>query len=202
MKQMDTKEQFFKELTNGISLSVQDLNYFSDLFSAKQYCEKNYFIRVNSLTNSCGFVYNGIMRSYISDNEGKEANLRFIQKYGFISGSFAKGASSSMNIQSLIDSEVFIANWNSVSDFLKSHKTLRIFFNDLLASGHQNIIQRLSVYLRNDAKERYELFLHEYPNLINQIPHYHVANFLGITPIQLSRIRQKIAQPKTDINKC
>ena len=128
--------------------------------------------------------------------------MRFIQQHGFISGSFAKGAMSSMNIQSLVDCDVYIANWDSISDFLKSHKIIMKFFNNLLASGHQSIVQRLSTYLRNNGKQRYELFLHEYPNLINQIPHYQVANFLGITTVQLSRVRHKIAQEKSDNNKC
>lgn len=190
---MDTKEQFFKELTTDLSLSLQDLNDFSELFIEKKYSASDYFVQLGELTRSCGFVKNGIMRAFIPDSEGNEANLRFIQQHKFISGSFAKGAMSSMNIQSLVDCDVYIANWDSISEFLKSHKMLMKFFNNLLASGHQSIVQRLSTYLRNDAKQRYELFLNEYPNLINQIPHYHVANFLGITTVQLSRIRQKIA---------
>ena len=193
---MDTKEQFFKELTSDLSLSIQDLNDFSELFVMSKYSASDYFVQLGELTRTCGFVKNGIMRAYISDSEGEEANLRFIQKYGFISGSFAKGATSSMNIQSLVDCEIYIANWDSISEFLKSHKILIKFFNTLLASGHQSIVQRLSTYLRNNAKLRYELFLKEYPNLINQIPHYHVANFIGITTVQLSRIRQKIAHEK------
>lgn len=199
---MATKELFFKELTNDFPLSPKDLNGFSELFTEKQYSTSDYFIKLGELTRSCGFVKNGIMRAYIPDSEGNEANLRFIQKPGFISGNFAKGAASSMNIQCLTDCDVYIANWDSVSEFLKSHKILIKFFNNLLASGHHSIIQRLSTYLRNNAKQRYELFLHEYPNLINQIPHYHVANFLGITTVQLSRIRQKIVREKSDINKC
>jgi CRP-like cAMP-binding protein len=193
---MDTKEQFFKELTSDLSLSIQDLNDFSELFVMSKYSASDYFVQLGELTRTCGFVKNGIMRAYISDSEGEEANLRFILKYGFISGSFAKGATSSMNIQSLVDCEIYIANWDSISEFLKSHKILIKFFNTLLASGHQSIVQRLSTYLRNNAKQRYELFLKEYPNLINQIPHYHVANFIGITTVQLSRIRQKIAHEK------
>lgn len=191
---MNNKELFFNELTTGLSLPIQVLYDFYELFIEKHYSSSDYFVKLGELTCTCGFVKNGIMRAYICDSGGEEANLRFIQKHGFISGSFAKGATSSMNIQSLVDCDVYIANWNSISEFLKSHKVLMKFFNNLLASGHQSIVQRLSNYLRNNAQQRYELFLKEYPNLINQIPHYHVANFLGITTVQLSRIRQKITR--------
>ncbi len=199
---MNTKELFFQELTADLSLSFQDLIGFSELFKEKHYSSSDYFVKVGEMTRFCGFVKNGIMRAYISDIEGEEANLRFVEKLGFISGSFAKGALSSLNIQSLVDCDVYIASWDSIFGYIKSHNTLRKFFNILLASGHYNIVQRLSTYLRNNAKQRYKLFLQEYPYLMNQIPHYHVANYLGITTVQLSRIRQKITQEKTDNNKC
>lgn len=46
----------------------------------------------------------------------------------------------------------------------------------------------------NDAKTNYLIFKKEYPGLENQIPQYHIASYLGITPIQLSRIRARLAK--------
>jgi CRP-like cAMP-binding protein len=40
-----------------------------------------------------------------------------------------------------------------------------------------------------DARERYDRFVHDYPNLLNRINQYHIASYLGITPESLSRIR-------------
>ncbi len=34
---------------------------------------------------------------------------------------------------------------------------------------------------------KYKWLLKEYPNLLNRIPHYYIANFLGMTPTQMSR---------------
>lgn len=201
---MDDKRLFLKKITSNILITPGDLTDFTNLFTEKKYSESDYFIREGELTHSLGFLAKGLMRAYISDSEGKEANLRFINESGFISGSFAKGVPGPMNIQCLKDCVVYVSNWNSISVFLKSHKSVSKLFNDLLADGHFKIMQRLSTYLRNGAKARYELFLKEYPNLINHIPHYYVANYLGITTVQLSRIRQKLAKPdqSADINKC
>lgn len=41
----------------------------------------------------------------------------------------------------------------------------------------------------NDATTNYEIFREEYPGLEQLIAQYHIASYLGITPIQLSRIR-------------
>ena len=48
--------------------------------------------------------------------------------------------------------------------------------------------------LNRNSLEKYELFLNEYPSLINRIPNYYIANFLGITPTQLSRARKQFAE--------
>jgi hypothetical protein len=45
-----------------------------------------------------------------------------------------------------------------------------------------------------DARQRYLLFQQRFPLLEQQIPQYHVASYLGITPTQLSRIRRGFAE--------
>lgn len=42
------------------------------------------------------------------------------------------------------------------------------------------------------AEERYRQFLAQYKHLENRIPQYHIASYLGITPVTLSRIRRKL----------
>jgi hypothetical protein len=42
--------------------------------------------------------------------------------------------------------------------------------------------------------ERYRNFRKECPQLEQQILQYHVASYLGITPIQLSGMRKKLTQ--------
>ncbi len=49
--------------------------------------------------------------------------------------------------------------------------------------------QREIALVLDDATTRYATFRREHPDLENQIPQYHIASYLGITPIHLSRIR-------------
>lgn len=43
-----------------------------------------------------------------------------------------------------------------------------------------------------DAKDRYLKLMEESPEIIKKIPLYHIANYLGIAPKSLSRIRKEI----------
>ncbi|HHC78552.1 MAG TPA: Crp/Fnr family transcriptional regulator, partial [Flavobacteriia bacterium] len=43
------------------------------------------------------------------------------------------------------------------------------------------------------AEERYLEFMEMYPDIIQKVPQYAVASYLGMTPEFLSKIRKKIA---------
>ena len=43
-----------------------------------------------------------------------------------------------------------------------------------------------------DADKRYLLFLKQFKGIDQKIPQYHIASFLGISPVQLSRIRKNL----------
>jgi hypothetical protein len=45
--------------------------------------------------------------------------------------------------------------------------------------------------LARSPEERYGDLLRECPTLIDRVPHYHVASYLGIAPESLSRLRRR-----------
>ncbi|MCF2489043.1 Crp/Fnr family transcriptional regulator [Dyadobacter sp. CY347] len=54
--------------------------------------------------------------------------------------------------------------------------------------------QLLSSYILAGPQERYELFAQQYPHLVQRVPQYILASFLGVTPVSLSRIRNRITR--------
>ena len=51
---------------------------------------------------------------------------------------------------------------------------------------------RLRSFISETAQERYERLAKYQPKLIQRTPQIYLANFLGITPQSLSRLRRKI----------
>ena len=45
-----------------------------------------------------------------------------------------------------------------------------------------------------DAEKRYLILREEFPGLELKIPQYHIASYLGISPTQLSRVRNKMSK--------
>lgn len=51
-------------------------------------------------------------------------------------------------------------------------------------------LDELARALGKSASERYRWFLSNYPGLIDRVPHRHIASFLNMTPVTLSRLRR------------
>ena len=56
--------------------------------------------------------------------------------------------------------------------------------------------KRESEFLSDDAETRYRKFRERFPGMEERIRQYHIASYLGITPVALSRIRKKMRENK------
>ncbi len=56
--------------------------------------------------------------------------------------------------------------------------------------------QRVESFLFMNGKERYLNLLETEPHLVDRVPLYHIASYLGIERESLSRLRKKIVSKK------
>ena len=50
--------------------------------------------------------------------------------------------------------------------------------------------QRIVNALSTSAEERYEAFVKKYPSIVQRVPQFMLASYLGVTPETLSRVRK------------
>jgi CRP/FNR family transcriptional regulator, anaerobic regulatory protein len=139
-----------------------------------------------------GYLCKGILRSYIANKDGKESNIFFIMEKDVFSGNLMPGTKNSVNIQCITDVTCLMANFEEFQRLAFEYKDLYKWFTNHIDILHDKVKDRISGHYFDDAAQRYQNFIKDYPGLLNRIPHYHVANHLGITPTQLSRIRKTI----------
>ncbi len=185
---------FFKNHFTDISAGNDTIEQFSSLFHIRKYNDKDFVINEGEMNNSISFISEGILRSFILDYDGNEATIWFTEPGNFVKGSFANNVPSNVNIQCIGDCQLLLADWQKVISLAFSNPELRDYFNKKLAYGNMKQIELMSNLIRLDAKERYLLFREKYPHLLEKIPHYLIANHLGISPVQLSRIRKKLRE--------
>lgn len=141
------------------------------------------------------FLKKGIVRHAYSDINGNDISKNFMvgPVYFFYSlSSFISKTRSSVRCETLSEVELYELSLDDFNLMLKN-KEFAELWNSLL-SGFilKKEVKELS-FMKDSALKRYELFLKEYPGLLNQIPHYYIASYLSISPETLSRIRKSIS---------
>lgn len=168
---------------------------FRKLFEPMELGRNDYLVREGDRVSHCYLLAEGVVRVYFN-KEGTEYNKTF-----FVPGMFptpltalVSNAPSALSFQALLPSRLFRFSYRGFRELFAEHRCLETLMLRIL---EQQWIKKERHDIRmvtNDATANYLIFRQEYPGLENQIPQYHIASYLGITPIQLSRIRARLAQ--------
>jgi predicted choloylglycine hydrolase len=73
----------------------------------------------------------------------------------------------------------------------KEFPQLKEGFQEILFQRFRNYAQLFLSRIKDSPQERYRDLLTNHPEIIKRIPQHYIASYLGITPISLSRIRNR-----------
>lgn len=145
------------------------------------------------------FIVEGVLGVYSVDEEGKETIIRLVAEGDFTMylEDYAK-LTPNINYHWEALTEATVLTWGiNEIEYLARHVPNWYWLNLKIT---QTVILRFAIergqMLNDDATTRYIKFAKNYPHIISRIPLRIVANYLGIAPQSLSRIRQKLAEDK------
>ena len=80
-------------------------------------------------------------------------------------------------------------DWDRVHE---AYPNLRDSFQQIVLARMENYGRLFLSRIKDSPRERYEELLREHPEIVRRIPQHYIASYLGITPVSLSRIRNRI----------
>lgn len=101
---------------------------------------------------------------------------------------------ASLNIIAMGPSEVYVFENDVLEDLYKRIPGLERLGRILIENAFMRMVRQTLNLQISDATERYLDLLQEQSQIIQQVPLYHIANYLGIAPKSLSRIRKNVAK--------
>ena len=145
--------------------------------------------------NDFYFLIEGLARYYYLTTDGKEFNKSFAEKRGHLLSSISsvtQNTGSPFSVEVLSDFTTLYISYKDLLGLTQKHKE----WNDLLLRIYENLIikkeKREADFLLLNARQRYEKFLTDYEIISDVVPNYHIASYLGITDVALSRIRKEM----------
>lgn len=165
---------------------------FSEAFINKELKKGDYFLREGMRCNEVAFIVKGVMMCYYN-KEGKQFIDEFSMENEFITdySSFLTQSPSNKYIQCLENCQVYVISNESLNrlyqmNSIEFEKSGRIMAEQLYLQWHE----KSKSLLMDTATERYLKLIKNRTELPQRVPQYLIAEYLGITPESLSRIRK------------
>lgn len=175
-------------------MSEPALQAMLDIFRPAAFVKKEYFVEEGQYPTDVAFIVEGVMRAFYRTSNGNEYNKTFFVENAFAVSLAAviRKEQTYLNFQALTDCNTLLASFSKFQELFLPYPEIETFYRKVLEN--EWVVKKEQREIRlvlNSAEERYHYFQKEYPGLENRIPQYHIASHLGVTPIQLSRIRAK-----------
>ena len=126
-------------------------------------------------------------------NEGKDITFQFFFEGDFVASfdSLYKRTPSLFYLESIEPTELTVIRRENFYNLINNDLLFRQLYEEKLIDRFHAYQQLFLSRIKNTPQQRYEELLKEYPNIIQRVPQHYIASYLGITPVSLSRIRNR-----------
>jgi CRP-like cAMP-binding protein len=156
----------------------------------------NFLLRAGEVPRTLGFVVSGVIRLFFVTPDGHERTRSFRIENSFVASYSALllGEPSRLFLQALEPTSLLITPYSAYQELTAGHLCWQIMDRKLAQMLFIRQEQRECELLLDDATTRYLKFRAEYPGLEDRVKQHHIASYLGITPVTLSRIRSQLSR--------
>lgn len=150
--------------------------------------------RVGDINVKECFVLSGILRSYLHSSEGQETTLDFYVAPCVLSPAITRSneAGSRVHCEALSVSRVAVFSAASLNRLMKEESSIGCWANQVLMTELVRRANKEIALATQNATTRLKCLLEERPALSSAVAQHHLASYLGITPVSLSRLRSHL----------
>ena len=174
-------------------LSDAAKNAFRQRVQARHYDKHAYLIRSGDTHTGLHLITQGMVRLVYTTREGKEFNKSFAAEGEFVGCllSMLSDEGCRFAVQALEATHtVYLSNDHRktlIAEFAEWETVARVLAERLALKKEA----REAAFLLDSAELRYQRLLEQHPDWIERLAQYHIASYLGITDVALSRIRHR-----------
>lgn len=145
------------------------------------------------LVDRSWFIVSGLVRVVHLSEQGLERNAAFHAEGSWVGwGTPPYAIPSPVAILALEPTVALELRYDVLRRWQSDLPVVQEILSDAIRAVLERSAQREAELLLLDAGERYKLFLQQRAALVPRIPLHHVASYLGITNVALSRIRARM----------
>ena len=187
-------DEFRERVFQHINIDSEDSRSLFKFVNKKTYPRKMFLLNVGDKWDRLFYIHRGLIRLFYTDMEGREFNKAFFWEGHCIWPVAPRDRNEDLlfSIATLEDVTVLECSFQRLYESLKQCGQWEKFALPFAESLVEQKFLREHDFLLLSATERFEAFSQTHPSIVRRIPDYHLASFLGITNVSLSRIKRLV----------
>ncbi len=140
------------------------------------------------------FVLDGVLRSWLGDAQGRAVTLDFYMGPCAMTPAIARSRAgqSRIHCEALTTARVVLFEAEALSRTMMADVAMARWGDAVLTQELVRRVDRELALATQPAKERLLALRSDKPGLEDTVPHHHLASYLGMTPVSLSRLRGQL----------
>ncbi len=182
----------FNKLINAIKKDKKNWAKFQETFIEKEIASKSVLLHEGEIANKIYFIKKGCLREWFN-KDGKDITFQFFFEGQPVASidSFMNNKPSLFTIESIEPSIIISIIKADFTELLIIYPEFKDRFQDFIFQRFRNYGQLFLSRIKDTPQERYEDLIKNHSEIIKRVPQHYIASYLGITPISLSRIRNR-----------
>lgn len=174
-------------------LTLDNAHALAESFQPMTLEKREALLTTGDVWDSVVFIESGLLRLFYLTEEGKEFNKGFFAEGELLwpMAPLAREQPSLFSIESIEHSQIWYMSFQKFQSHIAQYTGWAEFALSYVEQLANQKYLREYQFLVHDAKTRYELLRGELSHVIDRLPDYHLASYLGITPVALSRMKLK-----------
>lgn len=174
-------------------LSEEDLLEVMQHCNTRQLEADEFFLKAGKVEMRGALVLNGLLRNFHTLPDGTERTVLFTPEGHGVApyATLFFGQPASESTVAVEQSVIIEFDMRGLRKTIDGNPRLMRAYTHMLERMLTDAIARIDSFVLKKPEERYASFCKEFPQLLQRVPQKHLASYLGITPVSLSRIRAR-----------
>jgi len=188
-----SQNELIKYMNNFVTLSEIEAIQLLDTLITKNFKKGDFLIKEGQIKQLCCFVLKGCLREYyIVDGEEKTTQFYTEGQPVIPHEGSASMTPSKLYITFVEDSVAIVGSKIDDKEFKIEFPRINDMSDKSMEKEWASSQEHFANFIIKSPEERYLYLVQTLPDLIDRVPQYHLASYLGIKPESLSRIRKRI----------
>ncbi|WP_118972736.1 Crp/Fnr family transcriptional regulator [Taibaiella koreensis] len=181
-------------IRRDVAVTDEEAGYILSYFREQQYKRHAVLLRAGEVAHEVFFVLQGALHQFYLDEDGNERTCNFTFEREFVTDleSFSYQTQSPSSIKALETSHCLTIRCVELVDLMKSSPAMAEFFRILVERIAAKSIKRTKSLLSFSPEKQFLELLETAPEIFQRVPQRYIAQYLGIAPESLSRIKKRM----------